>query len=232
MPDLYLGIAHASYQYLNISPSALLPDIDSFVNLSKLMYEKVSEKGEQQLSYAGRSVEFHSFGVVGAPGGELLAPMIWTISHFSQMISNLTNAKVGLIIGGVPEIFFASESLETVYVANTTPVGIMDQVFDATSITNIESLSWDIIRNELPELDMANILLNNLTDDSVTIAIANALKVGGILIVTNASNGSELYMDNNDQSFSEYVHDLILSTCNFESYHFQGYTSFTVFKKK
>ena len=232
MPDLYLGIANASYEYLNVEEASLLPDLDSLINLSRDMYNYVANSGDIELRYAGRSVEFHSFGVVGAPGGELLAPMIWSISHFGQFFCNLVKAKVGLVIGGVPEIIFAAQSLETVYTANTTPVGIMNEVFDTSGLGNVTTLSWVQMRGEMPPLDIANVVINNLVDDNVTLAIMQAIKPDGLFIVTNASNGSELYSNSTLESFSESVHNLILSTGEFDSYHIQGYTSFTCFRKK
>lgn len=231
MPDLYLGISHASYDILNVESSSYIKNIDDFVNLSRLMYNKVAEKGDEVLQYAGRSVEFHSFGVVGAPGGELLAPMIYTISHFGQFFSKLVNAKNGLIIGGVPEVIFASTILDKVYTANTTPIGIASEFLDFDAISNLEILKWNEIIDNLPEIDIANILLNNLVDDNLTVAVCNAIKPGGLFIVTNASNGSDLYNDSTQRTFSEYVHNLIMESGNFSSYHIQGYTSFTCYQK-
>lgn len=231
MPDLYLSVSEASHRYMNVPSSPVLPDIDAYIAMCRDMYALVESKGSEVLDYAGRTPEFHSFGVVGAPGGETLAPMFWAVAHFTNFMAMLTGAKAGLVISAPATVVLAASALEQVYTANTTSLGLMTEVLDTSSITNVTTLPWDEIRTALPPVDLASVVIHTMVDEDVCRAVVEAVKPGGLLILTNASNASELYLSLNSPNFADSVHTEILNSGDFTSYHFQGYTSFTCFRK-
>lgn len=228
MPDLYLGIAKQTAKNLSMPENSILPTVDDLLSFYRNLYDYTSQRAD--LSLMSRSIDFHAYGLAGAPGGETLVDMIWAATKFPAFIALLTNSTTGFIIDGPASLFFVADVLDAVYTTNTTGLGLTVNNIDTSSVNNITTLNWSEVVDSMPSVDFISCHLNALVDYEVLDSLVQALNPGGTFLLANASNGSEMY--STDNSFPEEVHNRILSTGNFDSYHMQGYISFTCFRKK
>lgn len=228
MPDLYLGIIKQSVQNLRMPQNTVLPDSTAMLNFLRDLYNYTNSVAD--ISIMTRSIEFQSYGVVGAPGGETLVDMVWNSSHMSAFLAKMINAQTGFIINGAASLFPFAEVVNSVYTANTTTLGLTVNHLDTSPISNVTTLSWDQVRNNMPKVDIVSCHLNVVVDYDVLDSLLGSVNAGGIFLLANASNGSEMYHSEN--TFPEEVHNRILATNDFYSFHMQGYVSYTCFIKK
>ena len=228
MPDLYFGIIQQSAKNLTMPQSKILHNQDITLQFLRDLYNYTNENSNVKIM--SRSIEFQSYGVVGAPGGEALLDMIWTASHMQAFFAKIINASSGFIIDGAACIFPFAEVVDNVYTANTATIGLTSKVVDTSSINNVTTLSWYDIKNNMPNVDIVASHLNFLTDYDILDSLLDCVNPGGLFILSNASNGSEMYHKEN--SFPEEVHNRILSRGDFLSFHLQGYISYTIFIKR
>lgn len=228
MPDLYLGIVRQSAKNLNMPANDIIPNSDVMLSFLRDLYNYTNEKTNVVLMT--RSVEFQSYGVIGAPGGETLADMVWNSSHMSAFIAKMINAQTGFIIGGPAALFPFAAVVPEVYTANTTTLGLSLMHLDTSEVNNVTTLGWNEIRNSMPQVDIVSCYLNVVVDYDILNSLLTAVKPGGIFLLANASNGSEMYHSEN--TFPEEVHSKILETGDFFSFHMQGYLSYSCFIKK
>ena len=231
MADLYFAIADATERNLNAPKVASIPTIEAYIDACRAMYDHVELLGADAVKLAARSTEFHTFGVVGAPGGEKVAQSIWSTSHMIQFFSMISGASTGIIIDGIPAMLTATPILDTIYTANTSLLNIAVESVDLSSIDNVVTLTWDELRASPPKVDIVGVMINFLSDEDVLDALMNSLNVGGVLLVSNASNGSEMYVAGGTDSFAEAIHREIIDSGKFYSLHLQGYVSYSCFIK-
>lgn len=228
MPDLYLGIVKQTAKNLSMPTNSILPTVEDLLSFYRDLYNYTNQRAD--VSLMSRSIDFHAYGLAGAPGGETLVDMVWAATKFPAFMALLTNSNTGFIIDGPASLFFMADILETVYTANTVGLGLTVNNIDTSSISNVITLGWQEIINAMPSVDFVSCHLNALVDNDVLDSLVNAVNPGGTFLLANASNGSEMY--HTDNSFPEEVHDRILSSNQFDSYHMQGYISFTCFRKR
>lgn len=228
MPNLYLGIANQTANILSRETNEILPNIQYFTDFYRRLYDATADRAD--ISIMSRSIEFYSYAIVGAPGGETLAPMIWATTQFPAFIASMIKAESGFIIDGPAALLFFSDSVQQVYTANTTALGLSVENIDTSSVNNVETLTWNQIRSEMSQVDMVSCYLNALVDYDILDSLVDSVKPGGVFLLRNASNGSQLYHSEN--SFPEEVHNRIKDRGDFYSFHMQGYISDTCFIKK
>jgi hypothetical protein len=228
MPDLYLGIANQTANILSRETNEILPNIQYFTDFYRRLYDATADRAD--ISIMSRSIEFYSYAIVGAPGGETLAPMIWATTQFPAFIASMIKAESGFIIDGPAALLFFSDSVQQVYTANTTALGLSVENIDTSSVNNVETLTWNQIRSEMSQVDMVSCYLNALVDYDILDSLVDSVKPGGVFLLRNASNGSQLYHSEN--SFPEEVHNRIKDRGDFYSFHMQGYISDTCFIKE
>jgi hypothetical protein len=232
MPNQFIKMGEETLFALSSSQNSKLTSIDDYINFCKVIYENVKVSGGGNVDLASKSTEFHYFGVTGAPNGEILAPMLWSISHFPKFFATAINASTGLVIGSATELLLASDVLETVYTANHSSLPLLKKALDTDSVNNITTLTWDTIKNEMPQVDFAQVVVNYFADNDIFDAVTNSIKPGGLLIVSNSSNGGELYQEFGEDSFAHQIHDRLKSTQKFDIMHMQGYISYTLCVRK
>jgi hypothetical protein len=232
MPNQFIKMGEETFFALSSSQNSKLTSIDDYIDFCKLIYENVKTSGGGNVDLASKSTEFHYFGVIGAPNGEILAPMLWSISHFPKFFATAINASTGLVIGSATELLLASDVLETVYTANHSSLFLLNEAMDTTSINNVTTLPWETIKTSMPQVDFAQVVVNYFADNDIFDAVVNAIKPGGLLIVSNSSNGGELYQESGDTSFAHQVHARLKDTQKFDMMHMQGYISYTLCVRK
>lgn len=80
----------------------------------------------------------------------------------------------------------------------------------------------------MPQVDFAQIVINYMADPAVFDAVVGAIKPGGLLIISNSSNGGELYNDLGTTSFPHELHRRLKEIPDFDIMHMQGYISYTL----
>jgi hypothetical protein len=228
MPNQFIKMGEETFFALSSSQNSKLTSISDYIDFCKLIYENVKTSGGGNVDLASKSTEFHYFGVTGAPNGEILAPMLWSISHFPKFFATAINASTGLVIGSATELLLASDVLETVYTANHSSLFLLNKAMDTTSINNVTTLPWENIKTSMPQIDFAQVVVNYFADNDIFDAVVNAIKPGGLLIVSNSSNGGELYQESGEASFAHQVHARLKDTQKFDIMHMQGYISYTL----
>lgn len=228
MASQFVRIGEETNFALSFDECNNIKSIDDYILLCRDLYEYVKTCSNGSVDMPSRSTEFHYFGVTGAPGGEILAPMIWAISHFPAFFAKLSNARTAFILGSPTELVLASSSIETVYTANHPSVYLLNKVRPTMNLDNVTTLSWSTVRNSLPQLDFAQVVINYIADESILNAVLGAINVGGLLIISNSSNAGELYDRNGGGSFPHKLHEDIKATGNFDVMHMQGYISYTL----
>lgn len=232
MPNQFIKMGEETFFALSSSQNSKLTSISDYIDFCKLIYENVKTSGGGNVDLASKSTEFHYFGVTGAPNGEILAPMLWSISHFPKFFATAINASTGLVIGSATELLLASDVLETVYTANHSSLFLLNKAMDTTSINNVTTLPWETIKTSMPQIDFAQVVVNYFADNDIFDAVVNAIKPGGLLIVSNSSNGGELYQESGEASFAHQVHARLKDTQKFDMMHMQGYISYTLCVRK
>jgi hypothetical protein len=216
-----------------------MPTVTEFKQFSKDIYARLTDSPNFDLSAAARCEEFLAIGLVGAPGGEELAPAIWSSHGQAEMYGLLSKAK-NVFIHTVPyAVYFAANNYESVYVLNcaSTKIAIEHAPDDVGGLDNVTTLSWDDAYNNMPPLDMAVVLFPQLaSDDKLCDALLDAITPGGVLVVHNSSNGGALYEVLADkksldlaanESLSAALHKKLLDRGDFVTQHFQGWISHT-----
>lgn len=228
MPNQFVRIGDETHFALKTSTNSILGTLEDYVDICRNMYNYVKDIAGGSIDYPSRSTEFHYYGVTGAPGGEILAPMLWSISHFPKFFANVIQAKDGLVIGSPIEILLASDCFDNVYTANHCSLHLLNQIVDTSSINNVTTLSWDTIRTAMPQVDFAQIVINYIADSEILDAVIGAIKPGGLLIISNSSNGGELYNESGSTSFPHEIHRKLKQLSDFDIMHMQGYISYTL----
>lgn len=228
MPNQFVRIGEETHFALSYQQNAHIPSLEEYINLCRDLYEHVKTLSGGNVDMPSKSTEFHYFGVSGAPGGELLAPMIWSISHFPSFFAKLKQAVNSLVIGSPAELVLASTSSQNVYTVSHPSIHLLNKVRPNLVLSNVKTLSWSQLQTSLPQLDFAQIVINYVADDNVLNSVLNSMSQGGLLIISNSSNGGELYGDYGETSFPHQLHEQIKSTNNFDVMHMQGYISYTL----
>jgi hypothetical protein len=235
-----ITVGNATHRISSFSYPPQLPSIVEFKDFSRAIYTRLTESDKFDLRTSSRSEEFLAYGLVGAPGGEDIAPVIWSSHGQAEMYGRLCNAK-NVLIHTVPyAIYFAANNYENVYVLNSSSTLISKEHLPSGSedINNVTTLSWDAAYNNMPQLDMAIVLYSHIcADDSLFDAIMNAMNPNGVVIIQNSSNGGALYEALGDKkplemaaqvSLSALLHKKIIDRGDFLTQHFQGWVSHTV----
>lgn len=235
-----ITVGNATYRVSSFSCPPQLPSIVEFKDFCRAIYSRLTESDKFDLLTSARSGEFLGYGLIGAPGGEDLAPVIWGAHGQQEMYGTLCGAK-NVFIHSVPyAIYFAAHTYENVYVLNCASTLIASEHLSATNtdITNVNTLSWDDAYNNMPQLDMAIVMYSHLcSDDSLFDSIMNAMRPNGVVVIHDSSNGGNLYEVLGDKkplamaaqiSLSALLHKKILDRGDFLTTHFQGWVSNTV----
>ena len=235
-----ITVGNATHRISSFSYPPQLPSIVEFKDFSRAIYTRLTESDKFDLRTSSRSEEFLAYGLVGAPGGEDIAPVIWSSHGQAEMYGLLCNAK-NVLIHTVPyAIYFAANNYENVYVLNSSSTLIAKEHLPSGSedINNVTTLSWDTAYNNMPQLDMAIVLYSHIcADDLLFDAIMNAMNPNGVVIIQNSSNGGALYEALGDKkplemaaqvSLSALLHKKIIDRGDFLTQHFQGWVSHTV----
>lgn len=228
MPNQFIRIGEETHFALDLQQDTHITSVDDYVSLCRDMYDYVKDAAGGNVDLPARALEFHYFGVSGAPGGEILAPMIWSISHFATFFSKLSNAQNALIIESPIITALAANSIPNVYTINSSSIFLLNKVRPDWQFDNLNVVPWSTARTTLPSVDFAQVVINFLVDDSLFDAILESISPGGLLIISNSSNGGELYGADGETSFPHEVHNKIKQTGNFDIMHLQGYISYTL----
>jgi len=233
-------VGNATHRVSSFSYPPQLTTITEFKEFSKAVYSYLVSNENFDLRTSSRSEEFLAYALVGAPGGEDVAPVVWSSHGQAEMYGRLCGAR-DVLIHTVPyAIYFAANNYENVYVLNCASTLIAQQHMPegTPDITNVTTLNWADAYENMPELDMAVVMYAHLaSDDSLFDAIMNAIRPNGVVIIHNASNGGALYEVLGDKkplaaaaevSLSALLHKKILDRGDFLTQHFQGWVSHTV----
>jgi len=231
MSKLYSGIGKASKENMILPHPSEIPAYDDYVSVCQQMVEFVESISATAKESAAKGTDYQSFGVSGNQGASIFAPMFWSAGCFPHMLCRLINAQTGFILSSFNEVIDASNYLTTLYVGNVTSNGVYNKVNSDPNIANIVNLSWGDIKNNMPPVDFAEVGIWHLVDDDLFDSVVGSVKPGGLLVLTNASNGSELYNLDYTSTFAQSVHDKINARGDFSAFHMQGYISFTLFIK-
>jgi hypothetical protein len=217
-----------------------IPSIVEFKDFSRAIYSHLTESDKFDLRASSRSEDFLAYGLVGAPGGDEIAPVIWSSHGQVEMYGHLCGAENVFIDTTPYAIYFAANNYSNVYVLNcaSTLIAAEHTTTSDDDINNVTTLSWDDAYNNMPSLDMAIVLFSHLAaDDSLFDSIMNAIRPNGVVVIQNASNGGLLYEALGDKkplamaaqtSLSALLHKKILDRGDFLTQHFQGWVSSTV----
>ena len=233
-------VGNAMHRVSAFSYPPQLPSIVEFKNFSKEIYAHLVGSEDFDLRTASRSEEFLAYALVGAPGGDDIAPVIWSSHGQAEMYGRLCAAK-DVFIHTVPyAIYFAAHNYDNVYVLNCASTRIAQQHFPqgTDDISNVTTLTWGDAYAAMPQLDMAIVMYSHLAaDDNLFDSLMNAIRPNGVLVIHNASNGGALYEVLGDKkpldmaaevSLSALMHKKILDRGDFLTQHFQGWVSHTV----
>lgn len=233
-------VGNATHRVSSFSCPPQLPTIVEFKNFSKDIYSRLVNDDNFDLRTSSRSEEFLAYALVGAPGGEDIAPVVWSSHGQAEMYGRLCGAR-DVLIHSVPyAIYFAAHNYENVYVLNCASTLIAQQHMpvDSPEINNVTTLDWENAYNNMPSLDMAIVMYSHLaSDDNLFNSIMNAIRPNGLVVIQNSSNGGALYEVLGDKkpldaaaevSLSALMHKKILDRGDFLTQHFQGWVSHTV----
>lgn len=235
-----VAVGNATHRISSFTCPPQLPSIVEFIDFSRAVYSRLNASDHFDLLTSSRSEEFFGYGMVGAPGGEQVAPVVWSSLAQEEMFGRLCNAK-NVLIHTVPSaIYFAAHNYENVYVLNcaATLIAGSHNTASVANITNVTTLSWDDAYNNMPQLDMAVVLYASISaDDSLFDSVMNAIKPNGVVVIHNASDGGSLYDALADKrplamaaesSLSALLHKKIIDRGDFVTTHFQGWASNTI----
>jgi hypothetical protein len=231
MTNAYDGIISATFKNLSIEHAGQMSGYDAYLSACQQMTTYISSLSSTASDEASRGTEYHSFGVSGWAGGEFIAPMLWSIGNLGPFISKMINATTGLFMTSFYEVILASAHLETVYAPNSTSNEIYNRAVGGPLLENVTNLPWSTLSSTIPTVDIAHVAIFHLADRRVCEAVVNAIRPGGLLILANSSNGGEIYSATRFTSFAQEVHDEIHALGSFDSFHLQGYISYTIFIK-
>ena len=233
-------VGNATHRVSSFSYPPQLPSIVEFKDFSKSIYARLVNHEQFDLRTSSRSEEFLAYALVGAPGGDDIAPVIWSSHGQAEMYGRLCGAQ-NVLIHTVPyAIYFAANNYENIYVLNcaSTLIAKEHMPIGTQDITNVTTLDWQDAYSNMPALDMAVVMYSHLAaDDALFDSILNAIRPNGVVVIQNSSNGGALYEVLGDKkpldaaaeiSLSALVHKKIIDRGDFLTQHFQGWVSHTV----
>lgn len=235
-----INLGNTIHRVNKFSTSPQLPSIVEFKDFNRDIFTTLTNSDKFDLVSSSRCEEFLAVALVGSPGGDDIAPAIWSSQGQVELYGRINDAK-NVFINTIPSaIYFAANNFENVYVLNSSATLMAIKHFpqDSADITNVTTLSWNDAYNDMPQLDLAIVMYGYISsDDQLFESILNALSVRGVLIIQNASNGGSLYQTLGDkrpletgaqESLSAQMHKKIIDRGDFIVQHTQGWISQTV----
>ena len=110
--SLFIKIGNATERVAKHDPITTLVNRQEYVQLCKDFYSFISNSNYIDLDVAGKVDEFHSFGIVGAPNGEIMASMIWAVAKYPEFWGKAVQAKNVFVVGNPGEVLVCSSAFD------------------------------------------------------------------------------------------------------------------------
>lgn len=226
--NLFIKIGNASERVSSNIDFSTLENKDEYINLCKKFYSFIAESTHIDIDIAAKVDEFHSFGIVGGPNGEIMAPMIWSVAQYPVFWGKIVNANNVFVVGNPGEILTSASEFSNVYVCNNMTTYLLSKEYKK-EINNVITLSYEEILSSMPSIDLAYVVSSFIINkEDYFSSILDAIKPGGLFILTNSSANGELYTSDIDDTLSDEIHNFIKSRGDFRVIHMQGYISYTL----
>jgi len=185
----------------------------------------------QSLGYGDRVLqggdEFYSTALMGSDGGEVFAPVIKLGLLINQLFVRMVNPINSLVIHGPGAIGQISQYSQNVYTPHNIHAYLAEKYLDTSELDNVNMISYDDIYNKIHNYDYACIIMGATVDRELLTSILDSMNSQGVLILSGASNGGELYT-NLEESYAYQVHQEVIERGDFSLYNIPNFMSQTV----
>lgn len=236
-----ISVGNAAYRVSKYAYPPQVPSITEYNTLLKEIYFKFSSSEHFDLRLMSRSQDFLGYGIMGAPGGELLSPAIWTLESTYHLFGLLNNAKNAFIQSTFFTIYSAANLYENVYVVSNAASLMASKHLGNLDIENVTTLTWDEAYHNMPSIDIAIVGYSSLImDNALLTSCLDSLSLNGVLVILNSGDGGALYTALGDKkplemaiplSSSSRLHKEIIDRGDFITHHISGFLSLTICTK-
>lgn len=169
--------------------------------------------------------DFHVFMFGANPSKEWRNAMTITLQT-SEALVKLYKPKKALIADAPAMVPILSKIIPEVNVLNNFSTAALTKFCDTSSMNNVSTITYDQLNAVNEEYDSVIVLMGLLYNQDLLNNFIKAVKPGGVLLVTNASNGGRLYESEVNQVNVAY--DTIKENGSFSIYHVASPVAFAI----
>jgi len=169
--------------------------------------------------------DFHVFMFGANPAKEWRNAMTITLQS-SEAFVKLFKPKNAIISDAPAMIPILANIIPEVTVLNNFSTMALTKFIDTASINNVTTIKYEDLPTTENQYDSVIVLMGHLYNTELLDHFMKAVKPGGILLITNGSNGGGLY--ENEINQAHMVYDIIKATEQFSIYHIASPVAFAV----
>lgn len=169
--------------------------------------------------------DFHVFMFGANPSKEWRNAMTITLQT-SEALVKLYKPSKAIIADAPAMVPILSQIIPEVHILNNFTTAALNKFCDTSNINNVTTLTYDQLDQVNEEYDSVIVLMGLLYNQELLQNFMRAVKPGGVLLITNGSNGGRLYESEMNQA--HLVYDIIKENGSFSIYHVASPVAFAI----
>lgn len=169
--------------------------------------------------------DFHVFMFGANPSKEWRNAMTVTLQT-SEALVKLYKPNKAIIADAPAMIPILSQIIPEVHILNNFSTAALINFCDTSNINNVTTITYDELDQVNEEYDSVIVLMGLLYNQELLQNFMRAVKPGGLLLITNGSNGGRLYESEMNQA--HLVYDIIKENGSFSIYHVASPVAFAI----
>lgn len=198
-------------------------DADRHIFYSKL--RDAFKLSEIPIDRAAFVDDFHVFMFGANPSKEWRNAMTITLQT-SEALVKLYKPQKAIIADAPAMVPILSQIIPEVHILNNFATAALSKFCDTSNINNVSTLTYGQLKNVNEEYDSVIALMGLLYNQELLQNFMKAVKPGGVLLITNGSNGGRLYESEMNQA--HLVYDIIKENGSFSIYHLASPVAFAI----
>ena len=172
--------------------------------------------------------EFHSF-ILGSDDNAEFRSLVAAAVDIVEALVRMRKPQKMLVVGALESLTRTAPYVEEVTVLNTIITQSVVKYSNPEKFVNVNTVNYADIDSLANTQDMALVYCQSLGfNEHLLGAVINSIKDDGVLVVSNASDLGNLY-ENGDETGAYLVHQQILNSGLFTSFHIPTQVAFTIY---
>jgi hypothetical protein len=169
--------------------------------------------------------DFHVFMFGANPSVEWRNAMTITLQT-SEALVKLYKPQNAIIADAPAMVPILSQIIPEVTILNNFSTAALAKFCNTSNINNVSTITYDQLDSITEQYDSVIVLMGLLYNEELLKNFMRAVKPGGVLLITNGSNGGRLYESEVNQV--HLVYDTIKENGSFSIYHVASPVAFAI----